>query len=267
MPFTASHALVALPFVRTPLVPAAIAIGAMTPDLPLFTHGIGASYGFTHSASNTVWTALIALGLLVVWRTALRPALVLLAPDAVAARLPGSWRRTGLAAVAELFAPRGTGPVRVALAGLLLAVSLLLGVLSHIVWDLFTHEGRWAVAAIPLLEADWGPMPGYKWLQHGSSAIGLLIIAVYALLWLRGRSAERAVRTLPAWLRWSWYSTLPVALITGWCVGLVVHGPPGQELTVQQLAYRTLPAACGVWGAASLVLCIAVVAATGRHRA
>ena len=33
MPFTPSHAVVALPFIRSPLVPAAIAVGAMTPDL------------------------------------------------------------------------------------------------------------------------------------------------------------------------------------------------------------------------------------------
>ena len=52
---------------------------------------------------------------------------------------------------------------------LLLVVSLLLGVVSHIVWDLFTHEARWGTTAIPALAAEWGPLPGYKWLQHGSS--------------------------------------------------------------------------------------------------
>ncbi len=64
----------------------------------------------------------------------------------------------------------------------LLAVSFVLGVLSHIVWDLFTHEGRWGVQAIPGLEEMWGPLPGFKWLQHGSSLIGLAIIAIWALL-------------------------------------------------------------------------------------
>ena len=49
MPFTPSHAVVALPFVRTPLVPAAIAIGAMTPDLPLFVRALPLDYGVTHS--------------------------------------------------------------------------------------------------------------------------------------------------------------------------------------------------------------------------
>ena len=48
MPFTPSHAVVALPFVRTPLVPAAIAIGAMTPDLPLFVRVLLPRYAVTH---------------------------------------------------------------------------------------------------------------------------------------------------------------------------------------------------------------------------
>ena len=49
MPFTPSHAVVALPFLRTPLVSAAIAVGAMAPDLPLFLRGMPLHYGLTHS--------------------------------------------------------------------------------------------------------------------------------------------------------------------------------------------------------------------------
>lgn len=33
MPFTPSHVAAALPFLRTPLIPAALVIGTMTPDL------------------------------------------------------------------------------------------------------------------------------------------------------------------------------------------------------------------------------------------
>src|SRR5215207_10039344 len=36
MPFTPSHMAAALPFVRTPLIPSAIAIGTMAPDVPYF---------------------------------------------------------------------------------------------------------------------------------------------------------------------------------------------------------------------------------------
>lgn len=258
MPFTPSHALVALPFVRTPLVPAAIAIGAMTPDLPLFVRGAGLSYGFTHSTANIVWTTLIAAALLLVWRTVLRPASVELAPGPVAERLPAEWRVSGLRAAAETFAPRERFGYP-----LLLIVSLMLGVLSHIAWDLFTHEGRWGVRAIPLLGEMWGALPGYKWLQHGSSIIGLLGIGVFAFVWLRRRPVMTAARRVPSWLRIAWYLSLPATLVAGWLLGLALFGPLTAEFTVQHLAYRVLPPACAVWGVLTLVLCIAITATRG----
>jgi hypothetical protein len=261
MPFTPSHAVVALPFVRTPLVPAAIAIGAMTPDLPLFLRGAGLSYGFTHQPTNVVWTALTAFVLLLVWRVVLRPALVALAPDALAPRLPEEWRITGPSTALNVIVPRRKlGDL------VLLAVSLVIGVLSHIVWDLFTHEGRWGVDAVPLLQQSWGPLLGYKWLQHGSSAIGLLILAVYAVLWLRRREAVRRPRPIPVWLRWAWYLSLPVVLIAAWVLGLAVHGPLTETFTLQHLAYRTLPAAAGLWGAMTVLLCVGIVLTTRERR-
>jgi len=261
MPFTPSHAVVALPFVRTPLVPAAIAIGAMTPDLPLFLRGVGLSYGFTHQATNVVWTALIAFVLLLVWRVLLRPALVALAPDALAARLPEDWRATGPNAALDVVVPhRRIGDA------VLLAVSLLIGVLSHIVWDLFTHEGRWGVDMLPLLQQSWGPLTGYKWLQHGSSALGLLILAVYALLWLRRVEVVRRPRPLPVWLRWTWYLTLPAFLIAAWLLGLAAYGPLTPAFTLQHLAYRTLPAASGLWGGMTVLLCVGIVLTTRARR-
>ena len=48
--------------------------------------------------------------------------------------------------------------------------------LSHIVWDLFTHEGRVGRPALPVLDEQWGPLTGYKWLQYGSSVLGLVIL-------------------------------------------------------------------------------------------
>ncbi|WP_309129125.1 DUF4184 family protein [Microbacterium sp.] len=252
MPFTPSHAVIALPFVRTPLVPAAIAIGAMTPDLPLFLRGL-VPYGFTHDTRNVVWTTLIALGLLVLWRVALRPGLVELAPDAVAVRLPGEWRVTGRRAAVELVAPRERFGYP-----LLLVLSLLLGVLSHIGWDLFTHEGRWGVEAFPVLQQMWGPLAGYRWLQHGSSVAGLLVIVVFALVWLGGRPVVPAPRMLPTWVRWTWMLALPAILVAAWVLGLSLYGPLTPGFTVQHLAYRTLPAASGLWGAMTVVLCVTI---------
>lgn len=261
MPFTPSHAVIALPFARSPLVPAAIAVGAMTPDLPLFLRGAGLSYGFTHGWSNIVWTTLVAFVLLLVWRMVLRPAAVELAPDAIADRLPDDWRRTGSEAALETISQRG-----IRWHPLLLAISLVLGVLSHIGWDLFTHEGRWGVQAVPALQQMWGPLAGYKWLQHGSSVVGLLIIGVFAVLWLIRRPAVRRVRMLPAWVRWAWMLSLPALLVAAWAFGLAMLGPLDSSFTVQHLAYRVLPPASGLWGAVTIALSVVLVLVADRRR-
>lgn len=252
MPFTPSHAVVALPFLRTPLVPAAIAIGAMTPDLPLFVRGIGLGYGFTHTFGNVLWTALIAFVLFLIWRVLLRPAVGQLAPAWIASRLPAEWDVGGARAAAEA---AGAGAARSY--PLLLGLSLVLGVLSHIVWDLFTHEGRAGVDALPVLDEMWGPLPGYKWLQHGSSALGLMIIGVWAVVWLSRRAPHpRSPRVTPGWVRVTWWISLPVMLLAAWIMGYVALGPFTEQFTFQHLAYRVLPPACALWGAATLLLCI-----------
>ncbi|MGJ0388709.1 DUF4184 family protein [Microbacterium sp. CGR1] len=263
MPFTPSHALVALPFIRTPLVPAAIAIGAMTPDLPLFVRGVGLEYSFTHTFANVVWTALVAFVLFLVWRVVLRPAVGELAPLWLAERIPAGWSRSGVEAAGIAV---GVGSKR-PWYPVLLAVSLILGVLSHILWDLFTHEGRWGVDALPALDELWGPLTGYKWLQHGSSVIGLLIIGVWAVLRLR-RSEPRGdvVQILPAGVRIAWWLSLPVMLVTAAVIGYLAYGPFTEEFTYQHLAYRMLPPACALWGALTLVLCLALPLFRRHHQ-
>jgi hypothetical protein len=253
--------VVALPFVRTPLVPAAVAVGAMTPDLPLFTRGLPLYYGRTHDPAWLPATVLLALALLLVWRCILRPAARELSPQWLAVRLPPSWDAGALTALREtLSLRRGSAGAAVAWSGVaLLVVSLLIGVLTHIVWDLFTHEGRWGVAAIPALAEQWGPLLGYKWLQHGSSVLGLVIIGIWMLVWLvRRRVGAPAGRVLPRWVRWSWWLSLPIILAVAWVGGLAVLGPIGGDFTVAHLAYRVLPPACAVWGALTLALCVAV---------
>lgn len=273
MPFTPSHAVVALPFVRTPLVPAAIAIGAMAPDLPLFVRALPLGYVRTHDLAWLPATVVLAFALLVVWRCVLRPAARELSPRWLAGRLPSKWDRgaagalrdtVGISAVREP-GRRQRWVLSWSALGLLI-VSLAIGVASHIVWDLFTHEGRWGVEAIPALDAQWGPLSGFKWLQHGSSFLGLAIIGVWAILWLRRRDAAASVpRLLPAWLRVTWWLSLPVALVVAWMLGLAQYGPLDAHFTVAHLAYRVLPPACAVWGAITLVLCIVVQAMRTRR--
>ena len=170
MPFTVSHAVVALPAVRGPLPAAAVAAGAMAPDVPLFLPG-GLSYADTHGFPSLLVTALpVAAVLLAAWALLLRPAAGILLPRPIAARLPAAW------------AARSRPTTRGALLAL---AALLLGVLSHVVWDAFTHEGRAGSALLPALAEPWGALPGYRWIQYASSVGGLLVLAIAGATWLR----------------------------------------------------------------------------------
>lgn len=258
MPFTPSHAVIALPFVRTPLVPAAIATGAMTPDLPLFTRGFPLAYGQTHDPLWLPATMLIALALLLVWRCVIRPAAGDLTPTPIAARLPMEWGRGAGASLRETVAPRGAA---------MLAASLAIGVLSHIVWDLFTHEDRWGTRAFPWLESSWGALPAYKWLQHGSTVLGLAIIGIWIVVWLARRMPRSQVpRVVPDTVRWLWWLSLPAFLVAGWVIGLSIYGPLDDAFTVAHLAYRVLPPACALWGVLTLAVCVAVQARRAKQR-
>ncbi|MFG6403290.1 DUF4184 family protein [Microbacterium sp. P04] len=266
MPFTPSHAVVALAFTRTPLAPAAIAVGAMAPDLPLFVRVIVPGYDITHDLAWLPVTVLLALALLLLWRCVLRPATRALVPRWWAARLPSGWDAGARAAFRETFARRGE-PARPSAGGVgLLILALALGVLTHVVWDTFTHEGRWGVAVMPVLGEPWGPVSGITWLQHTSSVLGLLVLGVWALRWCAERRPSATVRRAAPLLRWGWWVALPVLLLGAWIGGLAAFGPLTADFTVAHLAYRVLPVACAVW--AGLTIVVALVATWGtaaRH--
>jgi len=251
MPFTVSHAVVALPFVRTPLVPAAIAIGAMTPDLPLFLRGIVPPYAVTHDLAWLPVTVVMAFVLLLVWRCLLRPATRELVPRRIAARLPEGWDAGAPAAARETV---GGGVVGI----LWLVLSLALGVVTHVAWDFFTHEGRAGDALFPALEEQWGPLLGVKWLQYGSGVLGLAGLAAFGLWWLSRRGAGSVTRVLPDAVRAVWWLSLPVALVAATVVALVVQGGFDADYTPTHLIYGVLVKVAAAWGVATLVLAVIV---------
>lgn len=252
MPFTPSHAVVALPFVRTPLIPGAIAIGAMTPDLPIFVRAFPLGYGRTHDFSWLPVTVIVALALVVLWRVVLRPAVAELSPVWIASRLPKTWQQSTAASLRETFV--GTrGPL---VSTTLLVVSAAIGVITHIVWDAFTHDGRGGVTLIPALDAMWGPLAGYKWLQYGSGVVGLTILAIAAFVWLRARRPHAVQRRLPDVIRWVWWLSLPIMLAAVSLQHLTVVTGEGGAPTMTALIYGVLVPATAVWGVLTIVACV-----------
>src|SRR5215207_10670216 len=70
------------------------------------------------------------------------------------------------------------------LGGTVVLVSGVVGILTHLAWDSFTHDG-WLTDAWPALTALAGPLPVYKWLQHASTVAGLMALGVWIAVWMR----------------------------------------------------------------------------------
>ncbi len=198
MPYTLSHAAAVLPFSRYLArlrVLSATLIGSMVPDfghlMPIYPPRMA-----THSALSLV-TFSLPWGLFLYWIFQLlmkRPLLSLL-PDHAYMR----WRP--FAAPAAWNSP---------LQWLLAAAGILVGAVTHLVWDGFTHEGARGMRMMPELD-DWAfelhghHLMGARLMQDGSSLVGLaVVIALVTYALRRGRPQVATPRALSAVERRTW---------------------------------------------------------------
>lgn len=167
MPFTPSHIAAVLPLRGRGaggLPFAALAAGSMSPDLLYFQPF--ADWRILSPASHTVagiltWDLLFGIGMWAVWRAGAEPVHDL-APNLIRSRWrPATWPAD----------PR---------AWLLAVLAVLVGAATHVLWDEFTHAGRFGATQITAIGATyvtpWGQLQGYRLLQYASGAIGLAII-------------------------------------------------------------------------------------------
>jgi hypothetical protein len=194
VPFTGSHPAAVVPLIRLGLVPSALVIGSMTPDLPYFLP-LGIDSASTHSGAGILGVDLI-LGLLsfAVWQVLVAPLAVAIAPSGLRARLPTprpapSWRPGEPGRRAHPSGP--SHPRRLADPGrdlrrlLLVMVSLWAGAATHVLWDEFTHINRFGYRHLGWLADQHGPLAGYRWAQYGSGVFGAVVIALAIRSWWR----------------------------------------------------------------------------------
>ncbi|WDV50955.1 DUF4184 family protein [Streptomyces coeruleorubidus] len=195
MPFTLSHAAAVLPAVRTdgtgrgPLVPAVLVAGSFAPDMTYYAASVvsGAmEFGdVTHSFPGVFTVdALIASALVGLWLLVREP-LVALLPRTLQGRV---------SALVRCGAPRAL--VRPSLV-LRWYVSAVLGALTHVVWDAFTHLDRWGMRLFPVLGREVAGSPLYWYLQYGGSAVAAVVIAVFVAQAVR-RAPVRVPVGVPA---------------------------------------------------------------------
>lgn len=136
MPITFAHPTAAIPFTRLGMPLSALVVGSMMPDLPYFLH-LSTGAGYAHTPRGLV-TFCLPVGFVTLWvfHTMLKRPLLSLAP-------PAHRRRLALAAQEFRFLP---------LSRLIVAsFAVLLGAVTHVVWDSFTHSNGWMVQRMSLL--------------------------------------------------------------------------------------------------------------------
>ncbi|MER6087551.1 DUF4184 family protein [Streptomyces bluensis] len=210
MPFTLSHPAAVLPLLRHPFSSAALVCGAMAPDAPYFLAAaripVSAQSWYepflnatvSHTLSGLTVSGPSALALLALYGLVRRP---------TAALLPGRFSPAGAAD------RDGKGLRR---AGWVL-LSALIGILTHLVWDSFTHADGYTVAHLGVLRSHiTGDLTAARLLQHISTAGGLTAVAVHVSRRPRRVPAGHAGQAKPsAAARWSVVAALAVATLTG----------------------------------------------------
>ena len=208
MPFTVSHAAAVLPIHRwskhtLPL--SALMVGSMSPDFG-YIFSYEASRALTHSfAGLFVFSLPVGLAVWLFYVAVLEKATITLLSD--------RWHTR--------FAH--TDAITLSLV-LRAALAILLGALTHLLWDSFTHRGTFATDALPVLMER---TPGITWLPiyhllHGLSTVVGLVILGYWLRHLQRQPARSLVRPYTigeqalAISRWTLLAALVLGAAWGW---------------------------------------------------
>ena len=182
MPFTAAHAVAALPFRKIPLPASALVVGCLSPDFEYFLR-LAANGSAGHTLAGLFWLDLpLSLAVLFLWHRYAAHAVQAVAPGLFPIQHRSlSW--SPLCASVKQHA--------------LVCFAVLIGAATHLLWDSFTHPTFWAYHHLPLLRktlslGSLGALPVYKTLQHGSTLLGMTVLGAMWLQWRSSHAQEKS---------------------------------------------------------------------------
>ena len=195
MPFTFSHPAIVLPLTylsRKWYSLTGLVIGSLTPDFEYFLR-MKVQSNYSHTLSGAFWFDL-PLGILLafIFHDIVRNKLFDNLPTFLNSRLLAfkdfNWNK--------YFKKNW----------FVVVVSIIIGTLSHIFWDSFTHDSGFFVQTIPSLKSKINvlgiQLPVFKILQHGSTIIGGVVI-IYAILKLPANKKIISQFNLKYWGLWT----------------------------------------------------------------
>jgi Domain of unknown function (DUF4184) len=250
MPFTISHTAVVLPFsrllARWHLLSATV-IGAMVPDFRIFFLGVPRVE--THSAISLV-TFCLPVGLITYWafERLIKTPVVQVLPEGPYAR----WHPYA-----------AEGDIRSLRQWLLAASGILVGAVSHLVWDGFTHEGGRGVRMFPVLDesiVDIGRrhVPGIYLMQDLGSLLGLAaVLAMVGYALRRGGQSPVPNRLVPRTERIEWILSYVLAAVA-FSVAFYVGPRLGQTVAHSIVGRVSDVAIASLRGLAGALLCVSV---------
>ncbi|MFD7261776.1 DUF4184 family protein [Streptomyces sp. NPDC059874] len=220
MPFTLSHAAAVLPAIRRngrargPLVASALVLGSFAPDTFYFAATVVPSvkpYGtFTHSLPGVVTVDAVLTAVLVGCWLLLREPLTALLPRHLRGRVHAfvrgeEWRGRQLPPLALWF-----------------YLSAVIGSLTHVAWDSFTHLDRWGSNALDLGKPLAFGFPLYLYLQYGTSVLAACAVLWFTVTALRRLPACPAPASVPVLSRAELWGALALVLV-GVTVGITMR--------------------------------------------
>lgn len=184
MPFTFAHPAAVRPLSRVLgrfAVTSALVIGSVMPDCPYFLL-FPMRRATSHSIPALFWYCVpVGLAVYLVFHLVLKLPLVSIMPAAIANRL-------GETVSAPRLLPRVPWSA--------VAISLLLGAVTHLIWDAFTHRGDPNGQALSFLRIKLFSVAGYRMfvyrlLQHVSTVVGMYAVYAWVRAWMRATPAAR----------------------------------------------------------------------------
>jgi Domain of unknown function (DUF4184) len=238
MPWTFAHPAAVLPLrkvMQRRLSFCALVVGSMSPDFPFYF----GSFGISRKA-HTVWGLFAiclpsGLALMALIRVLHKPIVGLL-PS------PHRQRLLSVGPPRSLRNPSGF---------FWLSIALLVGGITHLVWDSFTHESGYSVLHWPILQSKLFFLGGkgfevYEAIQDVSSVLGFGIVILAYRKWVRDRDLFRRAQP-QADERWRYQlltviasAAIVVAAPFAYCASMAVHGRTNVVLFgVRLLIYGT----------------------------
>ncbi|WP_026477855.1 DUF4184 family protein [Alkaliphilus transvaalensis] len=186
MPFTFAHPAILIP-IRKKLERhfnfSALVIGSMIPDFEYFVRFRPIAY-YSHSImGHFLFNIPVGLFVFILYHTVIKKQLIQHFPKPF-----DGWYKSHANHKLDLSLNKDF---------FIVIVSLLIGAISHVFWDAFTHQGGYFVRLLPILQRKMTinafSIPLYKILQHGSTLVGFVIIIFYLYL-IRDRENSKMKR-------------------------------------------------------------------------